>query len=389
MRRYLQLWSAPDGRRLVSGAILLAPGQAAIDLVLLLALHHATGSFASGGIAVAVFTIINSGANLAQSRWVDRIGALWPLAVCAVGLLVAAGGFSAALAAGAPAWALITLVAPLGALLPATGASLRTLWSARLPDPDDRAIGFAFVSFAQEVGFVAGPAGFGALAAAVSPTVGLLACAASVCTGTLIVASIAPGVEPSHGPEGATTERPGLGGLVPVAAAITWLGLALGAFDVSVPAFAVAHRAASLSGVLLAAGSAGSLVGGALYGARRWRWGVRARLAVCAGVGAVLLLPPAEADALPLMAVALFVACAPLSASLTTGYLLADERAPAARTTEAFALIGLALNAGVALGDGVAGGLVAHGAAGRGFLLAAAGALVCAITVTVTSLVRR
>jgi MFS family permease len=382
MRRYLQLWAAPDGPRLIAGGILLAPGQAAIDLVLLLALHRSTGSFTAGGIAVAVFTITNSGANLAQSRVVDRVGALWPLAICAVGLLVVSGATSAALAAGAPVWVVVALAAVLGALLPATGASLRALWSARLPDPDDRVIGFAFVSFSQEVGFIAGPAAFGALATLVSPTAGLLACGASVCAGTLIVASVGSGRVPSDVEE-AGGERPGLGPLVPVAAAIAWLGFGLGAFDVSVPAFAVQHGVASLGGVLLAIGAAGSLVGGVLYGVRRWRTGVRVRLAVCAAVSAILLLGPAASHALGLMAAALFVACAPLSATLTTGYLFADERAPASRSTEAFALVGLALNAGVAIGNALAGRLVSHGSANHGFLVVAAGVLACALTVAV------
>jgi predicted MFS family arabinose efflux permease len=393
MRRYLTLWSAPGGPRLIAGGILLAPGQAAVDLVLLLALHRSTGSFGPGGVAVAVFTIVNSGANLAQSRLVDRVGALWPLAVCAVAMLAVAGATSAALAAGAAVWAVVVLAGVLGAFLPATGASLRALWSARLPDPDDRVTGFAFVSFSQEIGFIAGPAAFGALATLVSPTAGLLACGASVCAGTLIVASAGPTRGLSGDGEAGSGERPGLGSLAPVAAAIGWLGLGLGAFDVSVPAFAVQHGAASLGGVLLAIGSAGSLVGGAVYGARRWRAGVRARLAVCAAVSAVLLLGPAASQALGLMAAALFVACAPLSATLTTGYLFADERAPASRSTEAFALVGLALNAGVAIGNAVAGRLVSHGTANHGFLIVAAGVLACALTViatsTATSLSRR
>jgi len=391
VRRYLRLWTAPDGPRLIAGAILLAPGQAAIDLVLLLALHHSTGSFTPGGIAVAVFTLTNSGANLAQSRMVDRVGALWPLAVCAVGMLGAAGGASAALAAGAPVWVVVVLSGVLGTLQPATGASLRTLWSARLPDPDDRVAGFAFVSFAQEVGYLAGPAAFGALATLVSPTAGLLACVASVCAGTLIVASVggAGREDPGHGGGEAPGARTGLGGLVPVCAAIAWLGLGLGAFDVSVPAFAVQHGAPSLGGVLLGAGSAGGLVGGALYGSRRWRVGVRVRLAACGALSAAVLLAPAAVDVLGLMAAVLFLACAPMSATLTSSYLFADERAPAARSTEAFALVALALNAGVAVGNAAAGRLVAHGGARHGFLLASGALIGCALTVAGASLTRR
>ncbi|MGB0095977.1 MAG: hypothetical protein WBP81_25995, partial [Solirubrobacteraceae bacterium] len=74
MRRYLALARLPNGRRLLAGSLLVAPGQAAVDLVILLAVHHSSGSFGPGGAAVAAGTIAFSVSTIVQGRLIDRIG---------------------------------------------------------------------------------------------------------------------------------------------------------------------------------------------------------------------------------------------------------------------------------------------------------------------------
>jgi MFS family permease len=86
-------------------------------------------------------------------------------------------------------------------------------------------------------------------------------------------------------------------------------------------------------------------------------------------LGALLLLP-AAAPSPALLALSLVAAGIPLAASLTTAYVLANDLVPAARRTEAFAWLSLALNAGAALGNAGAGTIAAHGGAAPGFLLA-------------------
>jgi mannose-6-phosphate isomerase-like protein (cupin superfamily) len=58
--------------------------------------------------------------------------------------------------------------------------------------------------------------------------------------------------------------------VAPLAAVMVAIGAALGAVDVSAPAFATQHGQPGLARVLVAASSFGSLLGGLAYGARSW-----------------------------------------------------------------------------------------------------------------------
>lgn len=389
MRRYLILLRVPHGRRLVAAGALVRPGQAAQDLVVLLALHASTGSFAVGGVAVAALTVTSSISTVWQGRLMDRVGARRVLVPMTAGLLAATGALSAALATHAPAVGLVVLTGLLGGVLPAAGPPLRTLWSSLLPDPDDQATAFAHESLAQDVGYIAGPAALGAVAAALSPIGALVASGLLIAAGALTITTIPPTRQPPGA--GPTTLGPGPGVLRPLARAALAMfavGGALGAIDVSTPAFATQHGAPAISGLLLGAFSVGSAAGGLLYGARTWHSAPASRLRACVVVLALLLLLPAASPSLPLLALALIAAGVPLAACLTTAYLLTNEDVPAARRTEAFAWVSLALNAGAALGNATGGTIAAHGGARHGFLLASGCALGGAAVLTAGAVLR-
>jgi predicted MFS family arabinose efflux permease len=382
MRRYRRLWRAPGAPRLIIGAVLLAPGQAAVDVVLLLALHRASGSYAAGGIAVAAFTVVGAATSLLLGRLLDRAADLRLLSAAAVALLVVLGALCVALHLGAPAGALIALAGLAGIPFPPTIPVIRARFAARFTDPAERATAFAFCSLVQDAGFLAGPAAFGALAAAVSPIAGLLASGLSVAAGTLIVATRAapPPPEPAATEDAFQARAVLLAPLAPVLAAMVCLGGALGALDVSASSFAIQHGAPALAGVLLAASSAGSVAGGLAYGAREWRGSLPARFRVLALSAAALLALPLLAGGVPVMAALLAISGVPAAATLTTAYLRCEADAPAGRRTEAFALAALALNGGVAAGNAVAGQIASAGSARFGFLLVSGCALASAAT---------
>jgi MFS family permease len=135
-------------------------------------------------------------------------------------------------------------------------------------------------------------------------------------------------------------------------------GTALGVVQVAVPAFARAHGSDAASGVLLAALSAGSLLGGLLYGARHWRGTPPARLvtlllALAAGLAALSL-----AGSRPAVA-ALLAACGLLVApTAVVGSTLLDTVAPAGTVTEAFAAMVMGIVVGNAVGNALGGSLV-------------------------------
>ena len=384
MRRYKVLARAPRGLRLLVGAAVFYPGQAALGLVVLLSVHRATGSFASAGVAGAADTIAFSISSIVQGRWIDRRGTrtlLWMTFGCAL----AVAGISVALTVDAPGPVLIGLAGAVGGSVPAAGASQRAVWSSVLDDPDQRATAFAFQSLAQDAGFMTGPAALGALATAVSPALALGCCASLIAAGAVTVATVSSPGTPAR-PEFVVPGRSIVVVLAPIAATLAAVGVGVGAIDVSTAAFATEHHDPQLAGVLLAALAAGSLVGGVAYGARSWRSPLPARLLVGTLALAALTLTPIAAPGIALAVPALLLAGIPFAPTLTTTYLLAAERAPADRQTETYALLSMALNAGAALGGALGGQLVAGRSARPGFLLAASSPLLGAAILIVPAL---
>ncbi len=167
------------------------------------------------------------------------------------------------------------------------------------------------------------------------------------------------------------------------------VGAALGAVDVSAPAFATQHGQPGLAGVLVAASSFGSLLGGLAYGARSWHAPATHRLLACAAAFAATLVLPALAMSTAAAAAGLLIAGVPMGATLTTAYLLAGDLVPEDRTTVGFSLLTLALNAGAAAGYALGGQIAAHGSAADGFLLGASAAILAAFGAATLALAPR
>jgi MFS family permease len=140
--------------------------------------------------------------------------------------------------------------------------------------------------------------------------------------------------------------------------ALAAMGTAVGIVQVAVPAFADEHGAAEVAGLLLAALSIGSLVGGAVYGARRWPGSPAARLPVLLlGLGAgFALLALAEAPAL--LAALLLITGLLLAPITVAGSTLLDTAVPAGTVTEAFSVMIMGSIAGTALGNALGGAIV-------------------------------
>ena len=316
-----------NGPQLLAGSLLAAPGQAAIDLVILLALHHATGSFGPGGVAVAVGTIAFSVSTVVQGRLIDRCGIRRVLRPAALALATATAALAAAVALDAAPALLIGLSAVLGLSQPATGPAARTAWMTAATDADTRVTAFSYCSVTQDVGFVAGPALFGLLATVGTPPISLACCGALTAAG-------APRDQLGRRKAG-TADRvvPARSGKVlrsvaPLAAVMVAVGAALGAVDVSAPAFATQHGQPGLAGVLVAASSFGSLLGGLAYGARSWHAPAYHRLLACAAAFAATLVLPALAMSTAAAAAGLLIAGVPMGATLATAYLLAGDLVP-------------------------------------------------------------
>lgn len=248
VRHYLALVRLPGGPRLLVGSLLVAPGQAAVDLMLLLALHHTSGSFGLGGIAVAASTIAFSISTIVQGRLIDRIGIRRVLQPVAIALAAATAGFVAATALDAEPVLLIGLATVLGLSQPASGPAARTAWTSAAPNVETKTTAFSYCSITQDVGFVAGPALFGLIATAATPVFSLACCAVMITTGALSISSTTA-VSIRTGRTVPARAQGLLRSIAQLASVMVAIGVALGAVDVSAPALAIQHGNPGLAGV--------------------------------------------------------------------------------------------------------------------------------------------
>ncbi|MBP0452621.1 MFS transporter [Kitasatospora sp. RG8] len=360
-----------------------------VPLALMLAVRDATGSYPAAGTALALFGLTSVLLSPARAALVDRFGprrALPPLAAVYAGLLALTAG--AAWRPGAPPLLIGVLVVAAGACTPPLGPVMRTLWRSLVPDQALLRRAYSLDTVAEELLFVGGPLLLGLLLAAagrVGPAAGVAVGAGLVLAGAFALA-YSPAARELTGTaavrgersDGRPTGAPG-GALRRAVLASAATGLALGALDLMVAAFAEQHGRADAVAWVLAALSVGSAVGGLAFGALRWSAPHAARLPVLAAGLGVALACAGLAPNLPVLAVA--VSCAGLfvSPAVTTAYLLADEAAAPEARTRAGAWVNTAFNAGSAGGTATVGLLVGRVPLALCFVLGAAPVLLAAL----------
>jgi MFS family permease len=375
--RYAALLRLPYVAPLLGWAMLARLPLGMAPLALILLVRSGDGSYASAGAVAAAYTVaVAAGAPIA-GRQVDRRGRRRVLVPRALGYAAVVCALAAIGAAGVPAVALGLVAAVAGVLLPPVGASVRSLLTALAPG-ELRSTAFALEASLQEVFFVGGPL-LVALLAAAHPALAVLGVAVAGGAGTLLLSRLPPVRDTAPAGAGPRTRAGALAsrGVRSVIALAVFLGLAFGAVEVAMPAFAEAHGSRELAGLALASFSAGSLAGGLVIGLRH---GVddRRRLLLF-----TVLLPPALAlpllaGSIPAVCACLFAAGLPIAPLVTGAYGLVDRIAPEGTHAETFAWIGTAISVGIAAGSAAGGWLVdAHGvrsSIGCGVAAAALGA---------------
>ncbi|MFD4904001.1 MFS transporter [Kitasatospora purpeofusca] len=400
---YRAVLGAPHAGRTFVAALLGRLSYGVVPLALLLTVREATGSYSAAGAAMALFALASVLLSPVRAGLVDRHGprrVLPPMAVLYGALLLAV--VAATARPGTAPAAVGALVVAAGACTPPLGPVMRTFWRRLLPDPVLLRRAFSLDGVAEELLFVTGPLLVGLLLPVVGPGGAVVVGAGLLLAGALLLVAspvAAGGPDAPAEADGAGTpaeadapdtaassvagrrgrrRRTPLGGgralrAAVLASAVT--GLALGALDLMVLAFAEDRGRPEAVGWILAALSAGSAVGGLGLGALDRPVPNAVRLPLfTAGLGLAL----AAAGLAPgpvLLGVAVGVAGFFVSPALTTSYLVADEAvAPEART-RAGAWVNSAVNAGSAVGGAGGGLLVGHLPLPLCFALAAAPAL--------------
>jgi MFS family permease len=376
----------------VFGAALLGRLSYGIaPLSLVLALTAATGSYAVAGGVMALFALTVSALAPVRAGLIDRYGprrALPPMAVAYA--LVLAGLAAGTWRHGAPGPLLAALGLAAGVCAPPLGPVMRTVWSELLSDPALLRRGYSLDTVAEELLFVVGPLLAGLVAGLATPPVGVAVSAGLVLAGTLAFVSAAP-VRALSRPQATTgprrRSRVGFGVVQPVIAALG-IGAYLGSVELLMVAFAKQHHHATAVAWCTAALSAGSAVGGLVYGALPWRISGRARLPVLVAVPALGLALAGLSPSVYALAGAAGVTGLFVSPALATAYLIADESAAPGARTRAGAWVNTAVNGGSSGGTAAAGLLLGRLPLAVCFAVSAVPVLLAGVTALIMYLSR-
>ncbi|GAB3389530.1 MFS transporter [Humibacter soli] len=350
-------------------------------LALVLAVQSASGSFATAGAVSAVFGLANVVASPWRARALDRWGASLVLALLGTVQAAGFGLIAVTMSLGHPALAVLIALAGLAGLsAPPFGAAMRVTWADLTTPGVTRSTAFSLDATCDEIVFVVGPIIAASVVTLVSGPAALALVAAITLVATAGFASSRV-VRSQRGSRRTDQTAPsrvlGLPGFARVLVVLCGVGVVLGTFEIATPAVATAAHAEVVSGWLLAALSVGSAVGGVVYGHLRWRIALDVRLFCCAvGIGLVTVVSAlATGFGLVAFGVTAVVVGLFLAPALITGYLAADDMAPAHARTEASAWTNTALNLGASIATAVAGLIIA----GPGPAVALIGAAVVAL----------
>lgn len=387
---YRHLLSLPGAFAFASSGLLARVPMAMFNISLILMVQIQYDSYEMAGRVAAIGVLVWGLQTVPTARLVDRWGqrkAMIPLtALFVVGAVMA---IWTAMTLG-PEW-LLWLSVAIASVSGPLGSLTRARWSHLLKKDQEIHTAFALEGSLDEVLFIGGPALATILATVIWPPLGMIVCVVAMLVGISILLSQTSTQPPTRTVTGGSS----LGIRIPAAVlAVTLislgLGLMFGAIDISAVGFADEHGLKKIAGVLIAALAAGSLVGGLLYGARRWRTSLWARtvigtFAVAVGFGVLALAPN-----LLWFAVIGFIAGATIAPTMTNADAVVQRVVARDQITEGMAWVRIGIGIGVAAGAWAAGYLLDHHGARWGLYLAAAsGILTFLIAVATIPLLKR
>lgn len=370
-----------------AAALIARVPMAMLTLGLVLLVQSVRGSYGLAGAVSATFAVAQAVASPWLSRRVDQRGQRGVTAVAYGVHALALLALVALLLGGAPTAALLATAAVSGAALPLYGVLVRARWTAMLSEPTALHAAYSLESVLDEVCFVVGPVLVTVLATRVDRLAGLAAALVLETLGTvalLLQRSTEPAPRPARATAPAARRVPPA--LAVLAAAGVAMGTIFGSVEVATVAAATDAGARGSAGLVLAAFSAASLVGGVVVGLRPPRRppGARLRVAAC-WLGAAAALLPLARPLLPLTAV-MVVAGIAISPTVIAMFALVERTVAGDRLTEGMTWVSTSITVGVALGAATTGPIV-DATSGRGGFVVSAAAGLC--LVAVAALARR
>lgn len=342
----------------------LSQGGAALALILLI--QQTRGSLGLAGAATAGFLTGLAIARPIQGRLIDTRGPRYVLLAVAIAHTAALVALVPIARSDLPGVILIAMSIVAGLGLPPVSQTQRLVWADLVGE--DRTPAFSAVTLIQEGSILIGPLLVGVLVGTASPSAALIVVALITGVGLAWLGATVPAgpLGPAHGRRGGPLLEPA----VRVVLVLEFVfGVALGAFELGVPALATSEGDPSAAGFLFALTSVGGIAGALVYGARRWPSGPRFRLVALLGASAVgfALLVPNES--LVLAGALLLVLGTVLNPTLTTLILLLDLATPHF-AAEALGWSSTSSAVGSGVGALATGALAQHHGAGPAFAVA-------------------
>lgn len=377
IRSYAELLRLPGASAAAVPAALARLAGTMVPLALLLTSVQSGHSIAAGGGAGAAYALGGAVAGPAIGRLMDRLGpapVLWITGPVA-GLVLAA----AALAADRlPTAVLLAAAAAAGLATAPVGASVRAMWGGLTEDAALRQRAYSFEATLSELLFILGPTVVTVLGSLVGARDALLVTAVLLGAGAVgygqaaVVRRRRPQPRLSA-PDGSGARRPAARRSGPGAATLSVLAaIALTAALSSALAVAVTAAlrdqgsAAELAGTLVALQSAGSVVGGLVYGARSpkgstYRRYVRLLVVLALALAVLPTVHLAHRAGLPaswtlvLLGALLLLSGLPIAPAGAEEFQLIGEMTAQRKMTQAFAGVGSFIAIGAAAGSALAG----------------------------------
>ncbi|MER5639043.1 MFS transporter [Kitasatospora sp. NPDC002227] len=351
---YRAVLALPHARRLFLAAMLGRLCYGLMGLPLLLALRADAGSYALAGTATGLAGLVTALLGPVRARLVERHRAALPVLAVVYAALLGALALACAVRLAPVLTACLAVLA--GVFPPPVGPLMRTLWGRLVADEGQLQCALSLDTAAESTVFALGPVLGGYLVVAIGAPAALAVVAAVVLVGFGLLTQALRGAELTIVVKRGERRRNPLRGTGIGSAAVLVLGAAAGLSMVEVGV--VAAWGTVVAGVLAMLFSVGGVLGGLLYGRRRWRGALQYRPLVLGAAGAAGYLLPALLHAPALAGAALLLAGACCDVLLVTAYQLVDARVPEGSRTEAGAWINTAYNLGAAFGAAVGGVVV-------------------------------
>ena len=357
-------------------------GFGMLNLSLLLFVAARSGSYATAGAMSAVSLLGTAVGTVVQGRVMDRYGPSRPLLVLALPHAMLAAGVVLGISTAVQPVLLAVLIFAQCAVLPAVAVASRSMWPHLVPSERTRGMAYNYEAMSFELCWLLGPAVSGLLATALWPGSALVVSCALATVAAIGFARTAAvrsnkGARAVAGSTG-TVDR---GGLAVLLTATTGFGLGIGFVVVGVTAGTAANGVPQLSGVLLAAWTISSLLGGLAYQRRPWPPVLVARLPVLLSAFGLFLLIAVPSGGVVALSVAVVLAGLTLVPQVTTHNTVLDGLVGRSRLTEAYGWITTTIAVANAAGQ-AAGGLVVDSFGHRtGFLTATVCVLALALVV--------